>query len=70
MAGMDGVVGAAGLRRDVNARALVRGDGDGREMTYAACPSVIYGKTGGGHGNFIPASYKRICADAGWRKRL
>jgi hypothetical protein len=61
---------ANGLRRDVNARALLRDGGLVHEMTGAACPSVIYCEQDGGHGNFIGASYRRICADAGWRRRL
>jgi hypothetical protein len=41
------------------------------EVSFGSAASVIYGKDDDGtHGNFLPASYRRICADAEWSKRL
>ena len=57
-----------GLRAEVSARGLARAADF--EVTRGAVPSVIYAPVGGGHGNFIEASYRRICADAEWSKRL
>lgn len=41
------------------------------EATYSSIPSVVYAQDdAGGHGNFLPASYKRISADPQWKLRL
>lgn len=41
------------------------------EVSYGSVPSVIYQEEqGGAHGNFLPASYRAICAHPEWRKRL
>jgi hypothetical protein len=41
------------------------------EATFGAVPSVVYAEEeGGGHGNFLAASYRRICADDEWKLRL
>lgn len=42
------------------------------EVTCGSVPSVVYAAAddGGSHGNFLDASYRRICADEGWRRRL
>lgn len=63
---------AGELRRELSARNLVRAEGLVYETTYGPVPSVLYvvGERGLGHGNFLPASYRRICADEGWRRRL
>ncbi len=50
---------------------LLRGESHQHESTFGRVASVIYSeKEDGEHGNFLAASYKRICADASWRKRL
>lgn len=62
---------AAGLRRELSARNLVRAETVAHEATYGVVPSVVYAEDGaGGHGNFLAASYKRICTDPQWRLRL
>ncbi len=41
------------------------------EHTLGKFPSVLYRPDGDGrHGNFYPASYRRILDDPGWRRRL
>jgi hypothetical protein len=41
------------------------------EMSYGPVPSVVYGENEAGeHGNFLPASYKRILRNAAWKARL
>lgn len=59
------------LRRDLSDRNLRRAEGRSYETTFGPVPSVIYAaEEEGGHGNFLPASYKRICANERWRRRL
>jgi len=41
------------------------------ELTAAEPPSVIFGRTENHrHGNFYPASYRNICANPEWGRRL
>jgi len=62
---------ANGLRREVNARNAARCAAFEHELTVGTVPSVIYHEDdAGSHGNFLAASYRRICADEAWRKRL
>jgi len=62
---------AARLRRELSMRNLVRAETMTHEATYGVVPSVVYAEDeAGGHGNFLAASYKRICADPQWRLRL
>jgi hypothetical protein len=62
---------AADLRRELSARNLIRAEKVAHEATYGAIPSILYAEDeSGGHGNFLAASYKRICADPQWRLRL
>jgi hypothetical protein len=62
---------AAGLRRELSARNLARAESLVHEATYGQVPSVVYAEDEDGrHGNFIAASYRRICADPQWRLRL
>jgi len=62
---------AKGLRLEVNARNVIRGEVFAHEVTFGTSPNVIYfGDEKGTHGNFLAASYRRICADAAWSKRL
>lgn len=59
------------LRRELSFRNQQRATGLTHEMTYGDVPSIIYNEDDAGqHGNFLPASYRRICAAEDWRKRL
>jgi hypothetical protein len=63
---------ASELRRELSARNLVRAEGISHEVTFGHVPSVIYAEAEEGkrHGNFVPASWRRIQADPGWARRL
>lgn len=61
---------SAQLRRELGARNLQRSQGIVHETTYGAVPSVLYQEVNGEHGNFLPASYRRICASPDWSRRL
>ena len=40
-------------------------------MSYSPVPSIVYAENEAGeHGNFLPASYKRILQQPGWKARL
>ena len=40
-------------------------------MSYGSVPSVVYAEDETGqHGNFLPASYRRIMQQPGWKARL
>jgi hypothetical protein len=64
---------AASLRRELsdrNRQAAIRED-LARELTSGDTPSVIFDlDTTGRHGNFHPLSYRNICADPRWARRL
>ncbi len=67
----NGYQSAANLRRELSARNLTRAETLLHEATYGAIPSVVYAKDDtGGHGNFLAASYRRICNDPAWSLRL
>ncbi len=61
---------SAALRRDLSERNGERAQSYEHELSYGPVPSVIYREDGGGHGNFIPESYRAICRNPEWRKRL
>ena len=62
---------AAELRRDLSARNLVWAERLAHEVTYGRSPCVIHaGQEDGSHGNFLPASWRRIQARLPWRRRL
>jgi hypothetical protein len=62
---------AAALRRELSGRNLERAAAMQHEVTYGAVPSVVYAADEmGGHGNFLPAAFRRICAEPTWRARL
>lgn len=54
----------------IGARNLERAQGIVYESTYGAVPRVLYQEVNGEHGNFLPASYRRICALPDWSRRL
>jgi hypothetical protein len=59
------------LRGELSHRNLVRAADWVAEMSYGPVPSIIYGENGAGeHGNFLPASYRRIMRRDAWKARL
>ncbi|MGA8876247.1 MAG: hypothetical protein WB555_11990 [Candidatus Korobacteraceae bacterium] len=58
------------LRCELTARNLSLCEGAVHESTCGDIPSVLYKETNGQHFNFIPASYRRICASPEWSRRL
>lgn len=58
------------LRRELSGRNLLLAEAVPHESTFSAVPSVLYYDTDGQHGNFLAASYRRICASADWKRRL
>ncbi|SEC55967.1 PGN_0703 family putative restriction endonuclease [Terriglobus roseus] len=62
---------ASQLRRELSARNLALASQHAHETTYSSVASVLYREDEtGNHGNFFPASYKRIRANATWSQRL
>jgi hypothetical protein len=63
---------AGNLRSNLAARNLARiiTSRVPHELTRSAMPSVIYAPQAATHGNFIDASYRRICANPAWAARL
>ncbi len=58
------------LRRDISRRNMARAASCTHEISYGAVPSVVYQEREGSHGNFHPASYRAICANPEWHRRL
>lgn len=64
-------ISASALRMELSALNLQRAEQHAHESTCSEIPSIIYSEAScGEHGNFLPASYKRICADPNWQRRL
>jgi len=63
---------AGALRRELSARnqQIARVTAVPHELTAAETPSVIFEGKGRQHGNFNPASYRNICANPEWVRRL
>ncbi len=61
---------ATQLRRDLSARNLDRASAHPHELTWSQTPSVVYTPDPAAHGNFLPASYRRILANPAWSARL
>ena len=62
---------AGALRLELSYRNASRTSAEAAELSYSEVPNVVYQKTeDGGHGNFLPASYRRILQRADWRARL
>ena len=61
---------AAELRRDISSRNLLLAETMLHESTFGTVASVLYQEADGLHGNFLAASYRRICASPDWRRRL
>lgn len=67
------MLGAEALRRElsVRGRQIAIATGSLHELTTAETPSVIFGRNENlCHGNFYPASYRNICANPEWARRL
>jgi hypothetical protein len=58
------------LRREISNRNLELAEHLPHESTYGELPSILYQDTDGHHGNFLAASYRRICAAPDWSRRL
>jgi hypothetical protein len=64
---------AGNLRRELSVRGqqIAGMNGSLHELTLADVPSVIFGcSESREHGNFYPASYRNICANPEWARRL
>jgi restriction endonuclease-like protein len=61
---------ATELCRHISSRNLLLAQTLLHESTFGAVASVLYQESEGLHGNFIPASYRRICGSPDWRRRL
>lgn len=64
---------AGALRRElsVRGRQIAVASGSLHELTAAETPSVIFGRSEDRrHGNFYPASFRNICANPEWARRL
>ena len=64
---------AGALRHELSARnqQIAVRNGSIHELTASEMPSVIFGcKESRQHGNFYPASYRNICANPEWARRL
>jgi hypothetical protein len=63
--------GPGALRWELSQRNTARAAAFAAETSYSKVPSIVYGENDAGeHGNFLPASYRRILQDAGWKSRL
>jgi len=61
------------LRRELSTRnqQIATTNGSLHEITASETPSVIFGRSENHeHGNFYPASYRNICANPEWARRL
>lgn len=63
---------ASGLRAEISARGRMLAERDklAHEQTFGTAPAVVFAEEGGMHGNFFPASWKKIVANKGWASRL
>lgn len=63
--------GSAVLRQELAFRNQERAADCAHDATIGSTPAILYHGDGeGAHGNFLPASYRRICAHPDWRRRL
>jgi hypothetical protein len=63
-------ISSTALRRELSQRNGERAQAYGHELSYGSIPSVIYCEESESHGNFIPRSYRAICRNPEWLKRL
>ena len=64
------ILTAAQLRQEISARNRMRAENLAHELSIGDSPSVIYQESEGGHGNFLPAAWRRIQANPAWKQRL
>ena len=63
--------GPGALRWELSQRNTARAAAFVAETSFGPVPSIVYSENETGeHGNFLPASYKRILRQAGWKARL
>jgi hypothetical protein len=63
--------GPGALRCELSQRNTARAAAFVAEMSFGPVPNIVYSENQAGeHGNFLPASYKRILQRAGWKARL
>ena len=65
-----GHLSAAELRQEISSRNVTHSEESEREISFSPTPSVIYREHHGAHGNFLPASWKRIVAHPLWKGRF
>jgi hypothetical protein len=59
------------LRNELSHRNALRTEVWAAELSYSAVPNIVYEESAnGGHGNFIPASWRCILSRADWKARL
>ncbi len=59
------------LRSELSHRNIARAPAWIAEMSYGPVPSIVYAENEAGqHGNFLPASYRRILRQDAWKARL
>src|ERR1700678_1633848 len=64
-------VSPGSLRWELSQRNTTRVAGWAAEMSYGLVPSIVYAENEAGeHGNFLPASYRRIMRRDAWKARL
>lgn len=61
---------SSALRRNISFRNVERAVHFQHELSYGDVPSVVYQSDNDMHGNFLSASYRAICANPNWRRRL
>lgn len=66
------ILGSGALRRELSARNLEIASATGwvHELTNGETPSVIFARSEDHHGNFHPKSFRNICANPQWSRRL
>ena len=58
------------VRSEITARNRIRAEEFAHDTASGSQAPVVYTPEAGSHGNFFPASYRRICARPEWAKRL
>lgn len=72
VAGRSGAHHAARLRNELTWRAAAWAESGKvpHEQTFGRSPVILFREEDGDHGNFFPASYRRICSRPEWSRRL
>lgn len=61
---------AARQRREISARSLASGQPAAYDLSWGPSASVLFHEANGCHGNFLPASWRRMQANSAWKNRL